>query len=69
MDIKLPDITGFELTSIIKKKKPNIPIIAQTAVASDSDKLKCMKVRCDDFISKPIYHTLLRSLIQKHLNK
>jgi len=69
MDIKLPDISVFKLTSIIKKKKPNIPIIAQTAVASDSNKLKCMKVRCDDIISKPIDQTLLRSLIQKHLNK
>lgn len=69
MDIKLPDISGFELTTIIKKKQPNIPIIAQTAFASESDRMKCMKAGCDDFISKPIEQTMLRSLIQKHLNK
>ncbi len=68
MDIKLPDISGFELTSIIRKKKPNTPIIAQTAFANESDKLKCMNAGCNDFISKPIDQTLLKSLIQKYIN-
>ena len=30
MDIRLPDINGFDLTHLIKQKRPNIPIIAQT---------------------------------------
>ena len=68
MDIKLPDISGFELTSIIRKKKPNTPIIAQTAFANESDKLKCMNAGCNDFISKPIDQNLLKSLIQKYIN-
>jgi len=68
MDIKLPDISGFELTSILKNKKPNIPIIAQTAFASEKDKIKCLDAGCDDFISKPINQSLLKCLIQKYLS-
>ncbi len=33
MDIRLPDISGYEATKLILEKKPHIKIIAQTAYA------------------------------------
>jgi hypothetical protein len=38
LDIKMPIIDGIELTSIIKKIKPDFPIIIQTAFASNQIK-------------------------------
>jgi two-component system, cell cycle response regulator DivK len=54
MDIKMPVVNGLESTRLIKKYKPQIKIIAQTAFAMPEDKQKCINAGCDDYISKPV---------------
>lgn len=53
MDIKLPGISGYEATEIIRRFS-NISIIAQTAFAMTDDYKRMLQVGCDDYISKPI---------------
>ncbi len=67
MDIKLPDMNGYELTKIIKEKYPNIIIIAQTAFAMKEDREIAIKAGCDEYISKPINHKKLIKLINEVL--
>ena len=52
MDMKMPVMSGFEATRIIKSKFPDVPVIALTAYAFEEDKQKCMDAGCDDFIKK-----------------
>ncbi|MEZ5195238.1 MAG: response regulator [Bacteroidales bacterium] len=54
MDIKLPEMDGFEATRRIKEIKNSIPVIAQTAYAMADDHQKSLEVGCDGYISKPI---------------
>lgn len=54
MDIKMPVVNGLESTRLIKKYKPNIKIIAQTAFAMQDDKQRCINAGCDDYITKPV---------------
>jgi two-component system, cell cycle response regulator DivK len=54
MDIKMPVVNGLECTRLIKKYKPHIKVIAQTAFAMADDKHKCINAGCDDYIAKPI---------------
>ena len=54
MDVKMPVVNGLESTRLIKKYKPHIKIIAQTAFAMPDDKFKCINAGCDDYISKPV---------------
>jgi len=54
MDIQMPIIGGYEATKKIKKIKPKLPIIAQTAYAMVDDKRKSFDAGCDDYIAKPI---------------
>lgn len=67
MDIKLPDISGFDLTIEFKKIKPLIPIIVQTAYAAEADRRKAMEVGCDDFIAKPIKREKLFEIMNMYL--
>jgi len=67
MDIRLPDINGFELTRYIKSINPKLPVIAQTAFTSQEDKSKSFDAGCDDFISKPINKKQLFRLVDKYL--
>ncbi len=53
MDIRMPLMSGYEATSIIKKSKPFLPIIAQTAYALPDDKARALLSGCDDYIAKP----------------
>ena len=54
MDINLPDIDGYEATSMIKSFKPNLPIVAQTAYAMAGEEQRSRESGCDDYIPKPI---------------
>ncbi len=61
-------MNGHEAAEKIKEKFPNLPIIAQTAYSTESDKQLALKHGCDDFISKPIDKEKLFRLTNKHLN-
>src|ERR1700745_3574810 len=56
MDIRLPDISGFEVTRLLKQddRTKTIPIIAVTALASPEYEKKGLESGCDAYIPKPI---------------
>jgi len=54
MDIKLPEMDGYEATRQIKEINETVPVIAQTAYAMADDEQKSKQVGCDDYITKPI---------------
>jgi CheY-like chemotaxis protein/anti-sigma regulatory factor (Ser/Thr protein kinase) len=56
MDIHMPDMDGYETTSIIRKKfdHTKLPIIAMTANAMIGDREKCLEFGMNDYVSKPI---------------
>jgi hypothetical protein len=66
MDIKMPLLDGYQATNFIKKRYPNLPVIAQTAFASKKDKQKALAEGCDDYIAKPIKEEELLNLILKY---
>ena len=67
MDIHMPVMDGFKATSSIKQKYPTIPVIAQTALAMESDKEKVLKAGFDDHICKPIRFDLLFAKMDQFL--
>lgn len=69
MDIQLPEISGYEATSQIRKKDTNIPIIAQTAFAMPEEKDKCLKSGCNEVLVKPIMMDDVLTTVAKYLNK
>ncbi len=66
MDIKMPEMDGYEATRIIKKKFPDMPIIAQTAYAFSDDKAKALEAGCDDYISKPVAKGKLIAMLRNY---
>lgn len=67
MDMKMPNMNGYEATQEIKKINKEIPIIAQTAYALQDDESKAFTNGCDDYIAKPIRARELMDAIHKHL--
>ena len=68
MDIKMPEMDGFEAARIIRQCYPNNgpKIIAITAYGIDSYREKCLEAGMDDYIAKPVkvddLATLLRNI-------
>jgi PAS domain S-box-containing protein len=67
MDIKMSIMDGLTATSIIKKMRPDLPVVAQTAFAVSGDYERIIAAGCDEYISKPISKDKLLSVIKKYL--
>lgn len=68
MDIRLPDIDGYELTTQFRNKGITIPIIAQTAFVLPHDREKAINCGCNDYIAKPIRKEVLFEILSNYLN-
>ena len=69
MDVKMPEMDGYEATKLIREFNKDVIIIAQTAFAMPQEKDKAREAGCNDYISKPIYSDLLNDIIKKHFEK
>jgi CheY-like chemotaxis protein len=69
MDIKMPVMDGMEATKLIKEKHPNLPIIALTANAFDSDRQLAFEAGCDEFLPKPISSDVCLKTIAKFIEE
>ncbi len=67
MDLKMPVLDGFGATRQIREINRDVPIIAVTAYAYDTDKIKAFEAGCNDYIPKPIDVKMLRGVLGHHL--
>jgi PAS domain S-box-containing protein len=67
LDIRLPDINGYEVAKQLKKEFPLVKIIAETAYAAKEDQMKALKSGCDGYLSKPVKVSVLLETIYMHL--
>lgn len=67
MDIRMPDLNGYEATQKIRQFNKEVVIIAQTACALVGDREKALTSGCNEQITKPIDKESLKNLIHKYL--
>ncbi|MFZ4464417.1 MAG: response regulator, partial [Bacteroidales bacterium] len=61
-------MNGFEATRRIKKTRPLLPIIAQTAFAMPDEKDACLASGCDGYFTKPLRSELLMPVLSEILD-
>ncbi len=69
MDINMPDVDGYTLTSQIRSmpRYANVPIIAVTANVMRGDRERSLEAGCDGYIQKPIDIDTLSYQIERFL--
>lgn len=73
-DLKMPNLDGRELLTMMSEKFPDIPKIVLTGFGTNDDIILALKTGAYDFLTKPImdfailYHAIERALDRKRLN-
>ncbi len=67
MDLTLPDIDGYNAIEQIKKCRPDLPVIVQSATSMPEHRDRAKNSGADDFIAKPIKREELYNSIWKQL--
>ena len=70
MDIQLPEISGLEVTKMMKADDDlrDIPVVAVTAFAMKGDEEKIRQGGCEGYIAKPISVPTFLETINKFLS-
>lgn len=63
MDIKMPVLDGYEAFEIIKRNRPDLAVVAQTAHSSSEVKEKIMKAGFSGYITKPLDKEKIHQII------
>ena len=65
-DVMMPNVTGIELCSKLKRniQTSHIPIILLTAKATDEFKIEGLETGADDYITKPFSNKLLKAKVK-----
>ncbi len=71
MDIQLPEISGLEITKMLKADDDlrAIPVVAVTAFAMKGDEQKIRDGGCDGYIAKPISVTSFLQTVSRFLEQ
>ena len=65
MDLRLPEIDGYDATKAIRQFNSKIPIIAQTASKTPDETDLALKAGCNDILVKPFKLTDLTRVLNK----
>ena len=66
MDMKMPVMDGLTATVEIRKFNKELPIVALTAHAFDSDRAAALEAGCNDYLAKPVDKARLMSVLRKY---
>ncbi len=71
LDVMMPDLDGFEVASQLRanERTKDIPIVMVTALGEVKDRVKALESGADDFLTKPVDKTELRTRVKTLVEK
>ena len=68
-DLNMPEFSGMELLTAVKKFRPETEVIVVTGYGSIESAIESMRLGCYDYLQKPIKFELLNILVERILEK
>ncbi len=68
-DLRMPDMSGFELLRSLRSERIPVGVIVLTAYGDTADALRTMKAGADDFLTKPYDPAHLLFLVKRTLER
>ena len=66
MDIRIPDMSGYDLMAEVKKRWPDLPAFMVTALGGDDNRRQAANAGADEFITKPVDFDDLKARVQSY---
>src|ERR1051325_98526 len=66
-DLKLPNMDGLQLLSLVRRQNAHVPVVVMTAFGSVETAVESMKAGATDFLLKPFSLDHLMQVVQKAL--
>ena len=67
VDVRMPGMTGLEVTRAVRKEYPYLPILVMTAFGSMETAVEAIREGAFDFISKPMNFEELKKTVARAL--
>jgi len=67
VDVHMPKMNGLKLLAEIKTVRPAFPVILMTGLRLTEKEIDIMKIKADEYLSKPVSLDLLRKSIKRLL--
>ncbi len=67
LDLRLPDIDGYEVVKQIRRSNQTVPIIALTALVVRDEKERCLALGMNYYLSKPLDLGELKEILNRYL--
>ncbi|MEM9555636.1 MAG: ATP-binding protein [Acidobacteriota bacterium] len=71
MDVQMPSLDGLEATRRLRaleaESHRNVPVVALTAHAYESDRLRCLAAGMNDYLAKPVRRSELAATLERWL--
>jgi PAS domain S-box-containing protein len=69
MDMRMPELDGYQATARIRAAGLKTPIIALTASAMKGDHQRCIAIGCNDYLPKPIDFAVLIEQVARYAQR
>src|SRR5262245_53543694 len=67
VDVRMPGMTGLEVTHAVHKEYPDLPIVVMTAFGSMETAIEAIHEGAFDYLSKPIHLEELKDVVTRAL--
>lgn len=67
VDVRMPGLTGIEVTRTVRQAHPELPIIVMTAFGSMETAIEAIREGAFDYLSKPIHLEELKNVVARAL--
>lgn len=68
LDVRVPEVSGYEIVKIVREKNMNVPIILVTSLTDIEDLSTGYEIGCNDYIKKPFILKELKYRIAQTIN-
>jgi CheY-like chemotaxis protein len=69
MDMQMPEMDGYQATSLLRSERIGKPIVAVTAHAMEDERDRCLGAGCDGYLTKPINRTELIMTLRQAIDE
>ena len=68
-DVQMPGPDGFELLSLVRRRRPDLPLVLMTAFGTVAQAVAAMREGASDYIVKPFDARALIEMVRRHLDR